>query len=804
MLSVSAMSGGQGNYYSSLAQEDYYLEGGEPEGVWFGKGAKALGLEGTVKKYEFRNVFNGYSPDGERALVQNVDKETRKPGWDLTFSAPKSLSVVWSQSNAQNRQVIQKIFFNAVAAGLSYLEENTLTRRGHDGLVKEGAGLVIATFEHGTSRAQDPQLHAHCLVMNVGIREDETTGAITSKQFYTHKMAAGALFRAELSRGLLDQLGLTLVRKNTWFEVAEVPEHIIEIFSKRREEIEKSLAEKGFKSTKAAEVAALNTRSVKAHKARAELFQQWQEQGKALGFGVQEVGMLFGKAQRLDVLGEVQEVVNTVSKAITHSNSTFLQRDAVRLVAQESQGRGIGADLVQSIVQGYLKSEDVVSLGQSHNEERFTTHEMLQIEEMMMSQVIAMSDRLTHLVHPATVQTVLNSNAFSTIREEQRKALLHIVERPGAVQVVRGMAGTGKTYMLTASKAVWEMDGYDVRGVCLSGKAVAGLEEAGISSETIAKFLGDKEQKLTDRTVIICDEAGMVGTRQMSQIIDAVNCSRAKLILVGDERQLQSIGAGGAFKAIANRIGQAELREITRQKEEWAREAVHNFADGDAQRGLKAYTERGLLTIGRHRTHAINKIISDWRDGGGTLNPKDHLILAGSNRDVSALNLKAQKERRLGQALKGDQVKIQGSFCYPGDRIVFTKNSKIFQVKNGMFATVLKVKDQGITVKLDNQQKRVIKLRNQSDSWKKGYARDDITLGYATTTHKAQGATVLYAYVLTDEAMQDRELSYVQASRAKLVTRLYTTQQEVGEEFTELSRQMNRTRQKGLAIEINR
>ena len=800
MLSVSAMNSGQGNYYASLSKEDYYLEGGEPEGVWFGKGAKALGLDGTIKKHEFRNLFDGYSQSGERGLVQNPGRETRKPGWDLTFSAPKSLSVVWSQSDPLLRQQIQDIFSRAVAKGLIYLEENTMTRRGHDGLIKEKAGLVIATFEHGTSRAQDPQLHTHCLVMNLGVREDGTTGSITSKQFYTRKMAAGALFRAELAYRLKTELGLNLIREKTWFEVSGVPEAVLETFSKRREEIEQSLKESGFRSARAAEVAALNTRSVKSHKARVELFLEWQEIGKALGFGVEEAKLLFGKAQSAqDLPGDIQEVINLVSKSITSSNSTFFKRDALRLVAEKSQGLQIGAELAKQIVEAYLKSEDVISLGSIQGEERFTTYEMRKLEEKMMAQVVSLSDRSHHEVSGSSIETVLSSKSFSTIRDEQRDALLHITQRAGAIQVVRGMAGTGKTYMLTASKVVWEMDGYEVRGISLSGKAVSGLEEAQIKSSTIAKFLS--EPVLSSKTVLICDEAGMVGTQQMVEIIDAVESSHAKLILVGDERQLQSIDAGGAFRAISNQVGKAELTEITRQDEEWARQAVHNFADGNAEEGLKAYSERGLVTIGRHRTHTLQIIISDWKEGGALLNPQDHLILAGSKRDVAALNLKAQKTRLESDGIEKVSIKIQGSLCYESDRIVFTKNSNIFQVKNGMFGTILKIKSNEITVLLDNKQKRVIPLRNQADSFRKGYDRTDIMLGYATTTHKAQGATVAYAYILTDEAMQNKELSYVQASRAKLLTRIYTTKQEAGEELSKLLQQMKRTGQKTLSIE---
>jgi ATP-dependent exoDNAse (exonuclease V) alpha subunit len=469
-------------------------------------------------------------------------------------------------------------------------------------------------------------------------------------------------------------------------------------------------------------------------------------------------------------------------------------------VAERSQGLQIGAELAKQIVEGYLKSDDVISLGNTNKgEELFTTYEMLKLEEKMMAQVVRLSDRTYHEVSNASIETVLSSKSFATIRQEQRDALLHITQKAGSIQVVRGMAGTGKTYMLTASKVIWEMDGYEVRGISLSGKAVSGLEEAQIRSVTIAKFLS--EPQLSSKTVLICDEAGMVGTRQMAEIIELVEKSQAKLILVGDERQLQSIEAGGAFKAISNRVGKAELTEITRQDEEWARKAVHDFADGKALEAVKAYSERGLLTIGRHRTQILQTIISDWKEAGALLNPKDHLILAGSKRDVAALNLKAQQIRLEGDKLEKPSINIKGSLCYEGDRILFTKNSNIFQVKNGMFGTVLTFKDNEITVLLDNKQKRVISLRSNTDSFRKGYDRNDITLGYATTTHKAQGATVAYAYVLTDEAMQNRELSYVQASRAKQLTRIYTTRQEAGEDLTELIRQMNKTAQKSLSIE---
>jgi len=161
MLSIGAMTGGQGQYYLDLSREDYYLNGGEPPGWWWGAGATSLKLRGLVARHELQQLLDGFSPKGER-LTQNAGRDNRRPGWDLTFSAPKSVSVLWSQADAEARRQIQEAHLAAVKAGLHYLEtEAAFTRRGKAGLERERTGLLVAGFEHGTSRAGDPQLHTH-------------------------------------------------------------------------------------------------------------------------------------------------------------------------------------------------------------------------------------------------------------------------------------------------------------------------------------------------------------------------------------------------------------------------------------------------------------------------------------------------------------------------------------------------------------------------------------------------------------------------------------------------------------------
>ncbi|MEO2089563.1 MAG: MobF family relaxase, partial [Gemmataceae bacterium] len=307
MLSISAFSPDQGNYYIALARDDYYLNGGEPPGQWLGKGAEHLGLTEEVDKTVFKRLLRGFSPDGAQPLVQGAGGSRHQAGWDLTFTSPKSVSAIWSQADPVTRRAIQEAQTAAVREAVDYLQDAAaLTRRGRGGQAREPTKLVVATFEHGTSRAQDPHLHTHCLVLNVGVREDGTTGTILSRPLYTHKLAAGAVYRAELANQLEKRLGVKLERKKSWFEVQGVPEALADEFSTRRGQIEQALADYGAFGAKAAAKFTLATRPTKGHQPRAELLPKWQDVGRQHGFTRENVGTLLGQqADRLDLAARV-------------------------------------------------------------------------------------------------------------------------------------------------------------------------------------------------------------------------------------------------------------------------------------------------------------------------------------------------------------------------------------------------------------------------------------------------------------------------------------------------------------------
>lgn len=792
------MSGGQGAYYAGLAREDYYLAGGEPRGLWLGTGAGRVGLNGEVRNDEFLEIFDGFHR-GER-LVQNAGKENHRPGWDLTFSAPKSVSVAWSQADPEIALEIRAAQLSAVESAIGYLQENALwTRRGRGGVELERCSVVVAAFEHGTSRAQDPQLHTHALLLNVGVREDGGTGALETQSLYDHKMAAGAVYRAELARQLERRLGLVAEREGSWFELRGVPEALVQEFSKRRREIEETLAEKGLKSARAAEFAALDTREMKAHIGRAELSERWRAVGKEHAWSTPElVALAQGQQPQRDYGPRLRDVCAQANQKLTEKNSYFRERELVRFVSEEAQTMAAGADAVLKQVKHHLEtSPEIVRLGKRNGEVVFTTKEMLSLERQLMTDVRAGRDREWHRVSEDTLSGILQERP--SIKDEQARALRHITQGSGSMASVTGMAGTGKTFLLEAAHAAWQREGRRVFGAALSGKAAQGLEEGTvIPSFTIAglmKRLENGAESLDQNTVLVVDEAGMVGTRQMKRLVDACGRAQAKLVLVGDEKQLQAIEAGGAFASISRELGTATLSDIVRQREAWQRESVRGFAAGNARDALAAYAERGLVSVAADKRGAQTELLTAWEKSGLT-NPKGNLILAATNLEATALNRRIQELRAREGFLKEAAVEIAAERFHEGDRMLFTRNSRALGVKNGTLATVAQVNVRlgQVTVELDNGE-----LRQFS-----GRQYQHVRLGYAVTTHKAQGMTAENVFILTSETMQDRELSYVQASRGRGETRFFTTETEAGEALAHLARRMANARQKELALEVER
>jgi conjugative relaxase-like TrwC/TraI family protein len=792
--SLGAAGSGVEAYYEHLAQDDYYENGGEPPGQWQGSLAAKLFLFGSVRSGQLGQMFRGFHPLTGDALAANAG-EQHKVGWDLTFSAPKSVSIAWAFSSDEARRNIEDAHNKAVTVALEYLEQRALSSRDREQFGQPIKAILAATYQHGTSRELDPQLHTHAAVANLGMRADGTFCALDFDTRY--KMAGGAIYRAELAAHLM-QLGYSIERDSRSFRIAGVEQSVCDVFSKRRSQIVERLQQTGYSSAKAASFAALDTRQAKELTDRQSLFQAWREEAECAGIDLSIFdGRQLLQTHDCDLQGPTSIDIDAILKNLTAQASTFTRMQFEAAIAVESQGL-IDASQVQELVSVTIASKihDQNQYGmvrlQEHpgqvastrrQTERFTTREMLEIERNILDQALARQDESSHVV---SCQDVLIK--YSTLSGEQSHALMHITEEVGAVKAVCGLAGTGKSFMLRAAKESWEASNFTVIGAALAGKAAQSLEDgSGIKSQTLHSLLDELakgKRVLASTDVVVIDEAGMIGSRQLHQILNHIHQAGAKAVLVGDPMQLQPIDAGGIFRSLSDKLGFASLTDIRRQKSEVDRKMIHDLIDGRSESVLTSLAERGMLVSAQsENVHSV--IVSQWAQ---ELNPDamhQSLMLAGTKADVYKVNMFA-REKLLQQQFLHSEVSVTTGHgeraLAVGERILFTRNSRKLGIKNGETGTLKKWElDQRGNVRLDintdNGKKVSINLSEYGH----------IDYGYALSVHKAQGQTVDKVYLLLSEAMTDREWAYVGASRHRDQLRVYF-QDDLSEDLSKLLR----------------
>ncbi|MDC7260393.1 MULTISPECIES: Ti-type conjugative transfer relaxase TraA [unclassified Shinella] len=443
---------------------------------------------------------------------------------------------------------------------------------------------------------------------------------------------------------------------------------------------------------------------------------------------------------------------------------------------------------------------------------RYSTREMVEIEGRMAGAAERLSQSYGYGVDRAHVgqaldrqDSAIRAGVFAStagqvergeigaagLSSEQREAIGHITG-PERIAAVVGLAGAGKSTMLAAAREAWERQGYRVHGAALAGKAAEGLEESsGIASRTLASWeygwqAGKGEIGRGD--VFVIDEAGMVGSRQLARFVGEAERSGAKLVLVGDHEQLQAIGAGAPFRAIAEQIGFAELQDVRRQREDWSREASVSFARHRTAEGLAAYAERGAIRFADTRENARADIVRDYMADLEQRPQASRVAMAHRRVDVRALNADIRSARQeRGQLAKGEaagEISFQTNAgkreFAAGDRIVFLQNDRELGVKNGMLGTVSHVETGRLTAELDGSRGGPGggEIRSVSISTRDYAAFDH---GYATTIHKTQGSTVDRAFVLASGTM-DRHLTYVAMTRHRDSVQLHAGRDEFKDE----------------------
>lgn len=797
--------------------EDYYAAEGDP-GRWYGSGLQRVGLApGEVTARDFQRLATGRARDGQ-SLAQNAGDPDRRAGWDLTFSAPKSVSVVWALAERERRAELERAQAVAVDRALALLEQKSLyVRTGRDGAHAQHAKMVAALFAHGTSREQDPQLHTHAFVINLGVREDDKTSSLDPREMMRWQKAIGAAYRAELANQLRE-MGYQVERDGDAFRIVGVSREAEREFSQRRQQIEARLRELGLRDAKSSENVALETRRGKELVPQAELEAQWAARAAALGLTREAAAELRGAEP-----GRALELASAAGllEKLTQHDAVIEERRIYQAAAEAAQGAGGLRDA--RLLAETAKLVAVELTDAATGKTFYTTRAMIQAERSVIEIARSRGSETQHQLDQAVVDRAIArmesersspEQAFR-LRPEQRRAVLALSSAKGATAALVGDAGTGKSTALEAVRRAYEAQGYQVIGAALAGKAAAGLEaDAGIQSRTIDRLMFNLEQgrsTLDRRTVLVVDEAGMIDSRKMAQLSALARDAGAKLILVGDHKQLQPVGAGATFRHLAAALARdagaklmlvgdhkqlqpvgagatfhhlaaeqpaARLAEIGRQSDDWAREAVREMSRGEAAAALGRFVERGLVDVEKTHAAAVRRA-ADWyvRDHA-ELGADKVQAIAATNSHVRDLN-QSIRERLKGEGVIRDACEIQVRDgrdpdsltkleLAVGERVVVVRNENRIGLKNGDFATVMSVSSTRVVLRVDRLTKEIVVDPRQVC----------MRHGYAATTHKMQGATVERAIVLGSEHTS-REMSYVQASRAKGETRWIFTAEKV-------------------------
>jgi Ti-type conjugative transfer relaxase TraA len=481
--------------------------------------------------------------------------------------------------------------------------------------------------------------------------------------------------------------------------------------------------------------------------------------------------------------------------AIAHQQATFTRYDLAKFIHRHSDGK----DQFDRAMSAMQASPDMVALGQDgRGQDRFTSREMIAVEDRLHRASETMAQRRAHGIRELEQRRALARAAQRglVLSGEQKAAFEHVTEGRD-LGVIVGYAGAGKSALLGVAREVWEDAGYRVQGLALSGIAAENLEGgSGIASRTIASLEHQwaKDRELLDaRDVLVIDEAGMIGSRQMERLLSAAEKAGAKVVLVGDPEQLQAIEAGAAFRSIAERHSHVEITQVRRQHEDWQRDATRHLATGRTGEALAAYEARGMVHAAETRDQAREDLVERW-DRERVAEPgKSWIILTQTNDEVRELNLTARD--RLSQAgALGEDVTVKAergerSFA-PGDRLMFLKNDRGLGVKNGMLGEIERVSPTQMTVRLDAGRSVVFDLKD--------YAQVDH--GYAATIHKSQGITVDRAHVLATPEM-DRHGAYVALSRHRDSVQVHYGHDEF-EDLGKLTRVLSRERAKDMASDF--
>jgi conjugative relaxase-like TrwC/TraI family protein len=778
-------------------EEDYYTKPGEAPGYWLGSLAGELGLSGVVEADDYGAILAGQNPSTGATLVARPERRTyhdpdgrkRKSeptlGYDLRFSAPKSVSLLWAVGSPEVRKIVLEVQEEAVAAGIARLErEACWVARGKGGKqLERGAGFVSMGFLHRSSRAGDPAIHTHVVTSNMtrALSDGHWLSLANPKRcspLHRDAKAAGHVFQAVMRAGITRRLGLEWGEvKNGYADLLLFSREEIEHFSRRHAEIAERLAELGVATAKAAEVAAYQTREAKDYgvtfdKQRAD----WIARAQEFGTDARSIDRAIGRARARAPRPIGGDQIDAALADLEAHHSHFDRRDLLCSLASQLR-EGADAAELERAVEGLLSGGRLVEIHRGHEPigaSYYTTPRPWEMERKVVAAAVDGTDAGAARIEEATLAAVLERHR--RLGDQQAEMVRRLTTGGERVITVAALPGTGKTTALKAAAEGWAAGGFRGIGVSTARSATNEIRDVGLPATSIAKFLiltSERAERglepLPPGAVVVVDEASAASTPDLFELLRLVERCQGKLVLIGDERQIGAVGPGGLYGTLARRLETIELTEIFRQREEADREVVRLAHEGRGSDALDVLAADERLRIADTHDEALEALTLDWL--GRFAAGEDAVMVARRNDDVARLNETA-RELRLARGELGEAIEVAGSRFAVGDRVMTRVNTpeasnrerwEVIGVDRGEGALTLR--------RLGGEEGGAI-LREPYLRRTTPEGGPAIEHAYALTTYAAQGKTFDEAYVLLDPGIS-REDFVVAISRARGETVAY-------------------------------
>ena len=796
---------------------DYYASRGETPLRWGGRLASKLGLTGAVSGADYDSI---YGPGGARNPVSGARLVgAKRPGIELVVAAHKSVALLGICGRAEDMHAILDAETDAT---LAYLDAWMTARGGRRGRCQTRTptgGLLWSATRHATSRAGDPEPHDHVLIANLTAMADAKGGwkGLDTAALRDLLHAATAYGRVTAAAKAV-QLGYAIEAddgpsgKLGHWRIAGMPTDACELFSKRSAEITAAVESKGFDTYQARQTAARDTRKAKRHTPPGDLIDGWHAQLGAAGWTPETLLDLVNEAAGNRKLLHPRLSERQVSALVAHALGpagrlaeikVFTAADVAVAVAPHLFGRHPGELL--RVVEAVCAHPDAIALvGVAAARERVYAPACVIANESAIATKVAFQARrdgaasVPESVIEAAMAAKEEALGGRTLTAGQKAMIEAVCSSGRGAELILGVAGAGKTTALDVVRDAFETAGFRVIGTSTSGQAARTLgREAGIeTSATMTSLLWRIDQgrlHLDSRSVVISDETGMADDPSMLRLLSAAEAAGAKVILVGDHRQLGAVGPGGTLEGLVSRHSDAVhvLDQNVRQADPAERAALAELRAGDVETAVGWYSANDRIRVAVDRDRALEQMVGAW--AADVAQGKDAAMFAWRRANVTELNRRARAAMADAGNLTGPELHIDGQTFAAGDRIVTLAPGGKGQLVTSERGTIDLVDPAGPTMMARMDDGRLQTFGPEE------LAADRLAHGYATTVHRSQGATCDTAHLFADGG--GRELGYVGMSRARQTSHVHLVADNVAQAGEDLGRDWNAERRQMWAID---